>query len=52
MKDKQTKEDVINRKLEFIFGLNEIKEEDLIKVKSLLVELYEEKHGEIPILTL
>lgn len=43
---------IIDKKLEFIFGVDEIKEKDLIKIKSLLVDLYEEKYGDIPILNL
>jgi len=42
----------LDKKLEFIFGLDELKEKDFLKVKSLLVDLYEEKYGEIPIINL
>lgn len=54
-KDKQKlpqNEKTLDKKLEFIFGLDEIKEKDLLKLKSLLVDLYEEKYGEIPIINL
>lgn len=44
--------DVIDKKLEFIFCVDDIKKEDLLKIKSLLVELYEAKYGEIPIITI
>lgn len=47
-----SKEDLIDKKLEFIFGVDEIKQKDFIKIKSLLIDLYEEKYGEIPILTI
>jgi len=45
-------ETILDKKLEFIFGVDEIKQKDLIKIKSLLVDLYEEKYGDIPILNL
>jgi hypothetical protein len=45
-------EELIDKKLEFIFGVDEIKQKDLLKIKSLLVDLYEEKYGSIPILSL
>lgn len=45
-------EDTLNKKIEFIFGIDELKPKDLVKVKSLLVDLYEEKYGTIPILNL
>lgn len=45
-------EELIDKKLEFIFGVDEIKPKDLLKIKSLLVDLYEEKYGSIPILNL
>jgi hypothetical protein len=45
-------EELINKKIETIFGINEVKEKDLINIKSLLVELYEEKHGTIPVLNI
>lgn len=45
-------EGLIDKKLEFIFGIDEIKQKDLLKIKSLLVDLYEEKYGSIPILNL
>jgi hypothetical protein len=47
-----SEEALIDRKLEFIFGVDEIKQKDLLKIKSLLVDLYEEKYGSIPILNL
>lgn len=45
-------EELIDKKLEFIFGIDEIKQKDLLKIKSLLVDLYEEKYGSSPILNL
>lgn len=45
-------EELIDKKLEFIFGVDQIKPKDLLKIKSLLVDLYEEKYGSIPILNL
>ena len=47
-----SEEELIDKKLEFIFGIDEIKQKDLLKIKSLLVDLYEEKYGSIPILNL
>lgn len=47
-----SEEELIDKKLEFIFGVDEIKQKDLLKIKSLLVDLYEEKYGSIPILNL